>query len=355
MSAVTGIPTLSHLVAWPTEHLTEAARHWAAVAERSYGVVNGVWRDALAIDWHGEGADAMRTATHADMKATSAAVDQLQAAAKVARSGASDLFAARSRVRSAVQNANAAGFDVYEDMSVIDRATGGSVAQRFARQEQAQAFAADIRQRAVELVAVDQQVATKVTAAVAGIRDTFPQTPSPDPTSRKPKIQAVDNHTYKQGPPPPPYPINEVVAEATDLDGNHVVLRRGYYDAEKREGWGWDKAYWRHGVVNPNVFKDLISHSRPVHQPDGTLRYDVPINRVHCTSGPLGIANCQDTGESLTMRIVVDPRVGRADVPDGGQKGVITMYPLEGGSGVIELGPKWTWTPPWVNNNVPIN
>jgi hypothetical protein len=26
-----------------------------------------------------------------------------------------------------------------------------------------------------------------------------------------------------------------------------------------------------------------------------------------------------------------------------------------GGSGVVEVGPGWTLTPPWVNNNVPIN
>jgi hypothetical protein len=187
-----------------------------------------------------------------------------------------------------------------------------------------------------------------------------PGTPDPQPVPYRSKerggVQAIDHHTFKQGPPPPPpYPTNEVIAEATDLDGNHVILRRGYYDAATQQGFGWDKAYWRHGVVNPNVFKDLISHSRPVHQANGTLIYDVPINRVHCTRGPLGTANCQDTGESLTMRIVVDPREGRPDVPDGGQKGVITMYPIEGGSGVIELGPNWTWTPPWVNNNVPIN
>jgi hypothetical protein len=355
MSAVTGIPSLSQLVAWPIEHLTEAADHWEAVGGRSYALANRVWRDALSIDWHGEAADALRTATRADMLTTSAVADQLQAAAKVARSGASDLYAARSRVRYAVKDANTAGFDVHEDMSVTDRSTGGSPGLRATRQAQAQTLAADIRQRAAQLVGVDQQVAGKVTAAMAGIRDSFPQNPAGGPSPKKPKIQAVDNHSFKQDPPPAPYPINDVIAEATDLDGNHVVLRRGYYDARTREGWGWDKAYWRHGVVNPNVFKDLISHSRPVHQPDGTLRYDVPINRVHCMSGPLGIASCQDTGESLTMRIVVDPRVGRADVPDGGQKGVITMFPLEGGSGVIELGPKWTWTPPWVNNNVPIN
>ncbi|ETB28637.1 hypothetical protein [Mycobacterium avium] len=356
MAVVAGFPDLSQVLAWPTQHLTDAARHWEAVGERSYSVIHQVWRDGLSSDWRGRAADALHAATHDDVGKTSGVADQLRAAAGVARSGACELVAARSRVRYAVEDAMRSGFDVYEDMSVADRSTGGSAAQRAARQAQAQAVAGDIRRRAAELVALDQQVAGRVTAATAGIRDTFPQTPDSDAPQRKPKFQAVDHHTFKEDPPPNgSYPVNEVVAEATDLDGNHVVLRRGYYDAEKREGWGWDKAYWRHGVVNPNVFKDLISHSRPEHQPDGTLRYDVLINRVHCASGPLGIASCQDTGESLTMRIVVDPRVGRADVPGGEQKGVITMFPLEGGSGVIQLGPKWTWTPPWVNNNVPIN
>jgi hypothetical protein len=352
MSAVAGIPDLSGVLAWPTEHLTTAADHWEAVGGRSYAVANQVWRDAVSVDWHGEGADALRTATHADMLTTSAAADQLQAAAKVARSGAADLYAARSRLRYAIEDANAAGFDVREDMSVTDRSAGGSAAQRAARQVQAQAFAADIRQRAAQLVAVDQQVAAKVTAAVAGMRDTFRQNPG---TSRDPKIQAVDNHPFKQDPPAPPYPINEVIAEATDLDGNRVVLRRGYYDERTQQGFGWDKAYWRHHVVNPNVFKDLISHSRPVSNDGGVLVYEVPINRVHCTPGLLGIADCEDTGESVTMRIVANINPGRPDVPGGGQKGVITMYPLPGGSGVVEVAPNWTLCPPWVNKNVPIN
>jgi hypothetical protein len=206
MSAVAGVPSLSQLVAWPTGHLTEAADHWEAIGARSYGVANQVWRDALSIDWHGEGAEALRTATHADMLTTSAVADKLQVAANVARSGAGDLYAARSRVRYAVQDANAAGFDVDDDMSVIDRSTAGSAAQRAARQAQAQALAGDIRQRAAQLVALDQQVAGKVTAAVAGIRDTFPQAPSTTPPP-KPKIRAVDNHTFKQDPAPPPDPV----------------------------------------------------------------------------------------------------------------------------------------------------
>ena len=54
MSAGVGIPNLSQLVAWPTEHLTEAADHWENMGGRSYGVANQVWRDALSIDWHGQ-------------------------------------------------------------------------------------------------------------------------------------------------------------------------------------------------------------------------------------------------------------------------------------------------------------
>jgi hypothetical protein len=146
-----------------------------------------------------------------------------------------------------------------------------------------------------------------------------------------------------------------VIAEATDLDGNHVVLSRGYYVESNGRGFGWDKAYWKHHVVNPNVFIDLISHSRPKSNDGGTLVYEVQINRVHCTKGPFGIADCGDTGESVTMRIVANINGGRPDMPDGGQKGVISMYPLPGGSGVVEVQPGWTLTPPWVNNNVPIN
>lgn len=108
-------------------------------------------------------------------------------------------------------------------------------------------------------------------------------------------------------------------------------------------------------MVNPNVFKDLISHSRPISNRDGTLVYEVPINRVHCTQGRLGIADREDTGESVTMRIVANINEGRAGIADGGQKGVISMYPLAGGSGVVEVEPGWTVCPLWANKNVPIN
>jgi hypothetical protein len=177
MAAVAGIPSLSALLAWPTDHLTEAADHWETVGERSYGVAHGVWSDALTVDWRGEAAEALRTDTHADMMTTSAVVDQLQEAASVARSGASELDAARSQMRYAVEDARSAGFEVGEDLSVTDRTTGGSAAQQAARQAAAQAFAGNIGGRAAQLVSLDAQVAGRITAAAAGVGDTFPQTP----------------------------------------------------------------------------------------------------------------------------------------------------------------------------------
>jgi hypothetical protein len=57
MATATGVPDLSQLISWPTEHLTEAADHWEDVAGRSYGLANQVWRDALSVDWQGDAAD----------------------------------------------------------------------------------------------------------------------------------------------------------------------------------------------------------------------------------------------------------------------------------------------------------
>jgi hypothetical protein len=206
MAAVTALPCLSQLLEWPTEHLTHAAEHWEVVAERNYALASQVWRDASSVDWEGQAADALRTATHSDMMAVSAAADQLQTAAKVARSGASNLFAARFRLQYAVEDAHEAGFEVDEEGSVFDRSTGGSSAQRAARQAETEVLAANIRQRAGQLVAADQQVAGEVTAALAGVRDTFPQSltaPTSPTPPRQPNVRAVDNHTFKQDPAPP--------------------------------------------------------------------------------------------------------------------------------------------------------
>ena len=61
-----------------------------------------------------------------------------------------------------------------------------------------------------------------------------------------------------------------------------------------------------------------------------SLVYEVPINRTHCTKGPFGFVDCQDTGESVTTRIVANVNEPRPDVPDGGQKGLSRCIRFQG-------------------------
>ena len=269
-------------------------------------------------------------------------------AALIAERGAIDIRAAQRAALEAIADAESDGFRVGDDLSVRDASRWVDPTSAAIRHAAAVEHAKYIQWNAERVVQTDALVGERLGAKAGDLHAINFEGDS----SHGAAVQSVD---FKEAPPPPPYPINEVIAEATDLDGNHVVLRRGYYDETTQQGFGWDKAYWRHHVINPNVFKDLISHSRPIKNEGGTLTYEVPISRVHCTPGSFGTVDCEDTGESVTMRIVANINEGNPSVPDGGQKGVITMYPIAGGSGVVEVGPGWTLTPPWVNNNVPIN
>jgi hypothetical protein len=185
---------------------------------------------------------------------TSAVVDQLQDAASVARSGASELEAARSQVRYAVQDAQAAGFDVGENLSVTDRMAGGSAAQQAARQAAAQAFAAEIGGRAAQLVSINAQVASNVTAAVAGVGTTFPQTPSTNG-----QVRAVDNHTFKQGPDKPaPAPkgpnaadIRKVIQKLPEGSDINIRVARTPEDLQNLKRWMTE-----HGTDMPSRYRE---------------------------------------------------------------------------------------------------
>ncbi|GAA4289824.1 hypothetical protein [Mycobacterium paraffinicum] len=315
--AVGGAPNLSALLAWPTDHLTEAAAHWEAVGERSYVVAHQVWRDAASVDWRGEAADALHCATHADLQATSAAVDQLQAATRVARSGASDLYAARSRVRYAVDDARSAGFEVGEDLSVTDRMGGGSAAQRAARQAAAQAFAGEIRQSAAQLVGLDQQVAGKITAAVAGIRDTFLQHPASitPPPARNGHISAVDRVWKQDGGNGEPNPGPTGAASGDDIRGVLDKLPVGdrpdvreVRSAQDLENlWKWAK---EHGVEMPNGYGDPSKGIR-YRLPDGTTIGQ----RWVAESNGKPVLDIKIPDQGGYTKIHINPRGGVPEIP----------------------------------------
>ncbi|MDI3313676.1 MAG: hypothetical protein QJR12_05150 [Mycobacterium sp.] len=79
--------------------------------------------------------------------------------------------------------------------------------------------------------------------------------------------QPLDNRTVKDAPPPstPPYPVNDVIAEATDLDGNHVILRRvtTMHDPSSANQANQTLFFgvairWK--TISPSVFRIFLTH-----------------------------------------------------------------------------------------------
>jgi hypothetical protein len=75
----------------------------------------------------------------------------------------------KEEVLDAVHDARAGGFDVGENYSVTDRSQGGSAEFRAERRAQAQGHAGYIRHRVAALVANDQELTARISAATAGI------------------------------------------------------------------------------------------------------------------------------------------------------------------------------------------
>lgn len=105
-------------------------------------------------------------------------VDKLHEASSIARTGAADLAAAKTRTLTLVDNAQRAGFVVSEDLSVRDPLTVHSKPLQLIRGMQAHAFAADIRAQSTILAATDQRVASRLGGITAAFTNfTFPEAP----------------------------------------------------------------------------------------------------------------------------------------------------------------------------------
>jgi len=213
----TGIPTLSQIQAWDTEHLIDAADHWTATADRWDDVYRQVWQQSLTMDWQGETHDALVDRTTADKTMVTLKADRLREASQAARRGASDISAVQRSVLYKVDDAQQAGFVVGEDLSVTDTRTSSNAAELAARQAQAQAFSAEIRSGAGQLLATDTEVGTNLTGTAGDVGGlTFNEQPitvdgKPYRVTADPHngIQLV-SHGFKTdepgSPSPPPQP-----------------------------------------------------------------------------------------------------------------------------------------------------
>jgi hypothetical protein len=247
-----------------TAHLHEAAAHWTRTAnlwENAFAKVHDQISTAGGTRWQGQAAAAAHEHSYNDMVKVRGASDQLHEAAVVASHGYEQLQACKEGVLNAVSNARADGFDTGDDYSVTDRARGGSAEFRAIRQTEAQAYASFIRHRVAALVAADQQIATRITAATEGISElTFQEPPGVDGTivgdEKHGRVQAVD-HTWKKDPTPPPRPgpsaddIRRVLDTLPQGDKPWIREIRSPEDLENL--WNWLK---QNGIANPNRYPD---------------------------------------------------------------------------------------------------
>ncbi|MGV0068566.1 hypothetical protein ACRU44_12625 [Mycobacterium colombiense] len=161
--------TQSQIRAWSTQHLTSAASYWNQTADQWEDAFLTMRNQSHAMTWLGAGGDGLRQRTGADLSTVSTKADQLRQAAGVARSGASDISSAKQRVLFAIEDAQNAGFDVGEDLSVSYPDHGGSPAQQAARQAQAEQMASEIWSRAKQLEGTDSKVAGQISSAAGDV------------------------------------------------------------------------------------------------------------------------------------------------------------------------------------------
>jgi hypothetical protein len=227
MMLATDFPTLSEIRAWDVEHLIKGADHWEGTADQWDRVALQVWQDSHGLDWTGEARDALIERTSMDKTTMVGKSDRLREAANIARRGAGDISAAQRAVLYKVDDAHNAGFFVGEDLSVIDTRSSRTAAERAARQAQAQVFAADIRQRAAQLVGSDHEVAGNLANAASGIGNlNFNEQPiktagdkivRDGSADRRYGVRLVDNTFKQDGPTPTPTPTPPPPPSAPDL------------------------------------------------------------------------------------------------------------------------------------------
>jgi hypothetical protein len=211
MAAGTALPTLSQVQTLDTAHVREAAKYWTRTGnlwERAFGEVHEQMAAPGGVPWEGHAAASARERSYLDLVKVRGASDQLHGAAAIAVRGEQQLRACTEAVLEAVQDARADGFSVGDDYSVTDRSRGGTSEFRAARLAVAQGHASFIRHRVAALVTGDHELAARITNATKDIDALSFQEESDTVIGedKRDRVQAVDQHTFKDAPNPEPDP-----------------------------------------------------------------------------------------------------------------------------------------------------
>lgn len=252
------MPPLSEVESASFDHLTDAAAYYRRAAnstEHAFTAVRDAARTPGGTEWAGQAQEADLAARERDLVVASGAVRRWQEADTVCTLGFEQMTASKQSALEAVAEVRAAGFNVANDYTVTDTSTGGTSEQRQARRAQAQGHRDFIRHRVGLMVANDREIAARIDAALGGLADiTFD---THEPTDGY--IQAVDQHTFQQDPPPPAPPGNpfadwteeQKLEVAEDIAHGHASGDHGDDFPGMSED---DVARWIHDTMNdPSV------------------------------------------------------------------------------------------------------
>jgi hypothetical protein len=268
--------------------------------------------------WEGQAAAKARERAYYDMVKVREASDQLREVSAVARRGEEQLQACKQGVLEAVRDARTDEFDTGDDYSVTDRARGGSAEFRAARQVQAQGHAAFIRHRVAALVATDQQIRTRITAATKGVDSvTFQDARGIDDTiaggDKHSHVEAID-HTWKTDPAATPQPGPGAAPSADDIrrvldtlpQGDESWIREIRSKQDLDNLWNW---LTRNGVERPGGYRTVPGEMRDL--PDGTIVG----RREAANSTEQPALDIRVPGEKGYVKVHINPRGGVPDIP----------------------------------------
>ncbi len=165
------LPTLTQINTWRVDHLDAAADMWVERTdawEKAYrAVVNEVIQPG-GQSWDGAAAEAAIRRVTSDRREVLAAADSLNKAAAIARSGAADIRSAQKATLDKIRAARSHGFDVEDDLTIVDTTLSSSSAR--GREAVGMRHAKSVWNAAEALAAIDRTVARKLVEAIEALK-----------------------------------------------------------------------------------------------------------------------------------------------------------------------------------------
>jgi hypothetical protein len=135
-------------------------------------------------------------------------------------------------------------------------------------------------------------------------------------------------------PPPPGYPTEQIMASASNPVLGDIFLRRGFWDANAGQGWGFDKAWHYHNIKTLLGQTKVMMSTNRVLQGNGNWQLRAYAQKVQCPNGHCTVV------EEIQVLGIHNP--GNFSTyfgwPVNGVLGLQTMYCNQGG---VVTCPSW--------------